>query len=481
MYNFCRIFDPDFVYAAMLPFGGELLMLVWMPFFGTTMTTQALGMLSFLAVLSAAVVFLFRSWRFSWTETFFWAGSILLVFSCSDKMREMFWGHVIYYSLYVVFTCLGFGLVARLVNGERVCSKKNCVLLGILGLLSFLVAFDGLQVVFIWTCPLVASVFLVRWLDLKKTFIVRENRDAGILLATVVVGTLLGYLTLVVVRNGQLAGYANAWYGITTTDKWIEHLQNIPVHWITLLGFQVPGAGIATIDLAEILGTLGFALFLAFFPFVSLFVYGKTKDETYRAFVLQHFILSVLLVLGVVFGSLGAANWRWIPVVASGLLLTIYTLHVLAREMNGIRVAFVVAPFILVFGLLNAREIWKMPADYGRENTLHLLATDLENLGLEYGYADFWTSQAVTVLSDGNVKVRSITVSSANGIDPYYYQTKFSWYADQEGIDTYFIILSSSANAQFRLSEDYDTVADSIVETYTLEGYVVLVLDANPF
>jgi len=476
-----RIFNPTFYYAAMLPIGGQLLMQLWMPFFGTSMTTQALGMLSFLVVLAAALVFFFRSWKFSWTETFFWSACVLMVFSCTDKMREMFWGHVIYYSIYVVFTLTGFGLLARLAYGDRTKKKQSVVFLSLLGLFSFLVALDGLQLVFIVTVPLFAGVGFVRWLDLRKPLFAKGNLDVAAVLGAIGIGTLLGTAALVLIKDGQRAGYADAWYGVTPMDQWLDHLFHVPEHWITLLGGGVPDGAYPTIQIAEILGSLGFALFLAAFPLVALLVFAKTRDELFKAFATSHFLLSVLLLLGVVFGSLGAANWRWIPVVASGLFLTILTVRTICRDLGASRVAGLVAAVLFAFGSLNAAEIWRMPADYGRDNDLHLLAAELESRGLTYGYGDFWIAQAVTVLSDGEVVVRSVNVDDEDGIDPYSYQSNAAWYLDQEGVGTYFIVLSIWDYNQLKQSDDYVGIVSIRTDEIVWESYTILVLNANPF
>ena len=45
----------------------------------------------------------------------------------------------------------------------------------------------------------------------------------------------------------------------------------------------------------------------------------------------------------------------------------------------------------------------------------------IEENGLEYGFATFWNSQAITVLSDSRVRVANTDINE-NGIAPCYYQ-----------------------------------------------------------
>ncbi|MFA5006578.1 MAG: hypothetical protein WC509_03810 [Candidatus Izemoplasmatales bacterium] len=472
--------NPDFNYAAILPIGGNLLMGIWMPFFGTSMTTQALGMLSFLVVLAAALLFFFRSMRFGWTGTLFYAGLVLLALSATDKLREMFWGHVIYYSIYVVFLLVGFGLLARLERTGAVRSWKTWVLLGALFAYAALVAIDGLQLVFIVLVPIGGAIAAERYFDYRRPLAAKANLPVWIVLATIAVGALTGLRILAALKHGQVAGYADAWYAITPISTWREHLEKIPEHWITLLGGGVPTDPAATFIVAENFASLGFSLFLAVFPLLSLVVFRKA-GTLFKVFAVQHFALSVLIFLACVFGSLGAANWRWIPVVASALILTVLTIRELSAQFSAPRFAVPFALVLLAFAALNAIEIARMDADYGRDNRYHVLAAELAERGLTYGYADFWIAQAVTVVSDGEVRVRSVNVDATNGLTPYYYQSAFSWYEAQEGVDRYFVVMTTAGYNQLRASDMYDEIVPHWVETFSVEGYSILVFNENVF
>ncbi|WP_462367459.1 hypothetical protein [Ruminococcus callidus] len=46
-YDSGKLINPDFSYACLLPFGGSLLMLLFLPLFGFSMTTNMMGMLVF--------------------------------------------------------------------------------------------------------------------------------------------------------------------------------------------------------------------------------------------------------------------------------------------------------------------------------------------------------------------------------------------------------------------------------------------------
>ena len=78
------------------------------------MTAQTVGMMIFLVLFSLAAYFMCRSLEWSQTSSFCMMSALLLILSGSDKLREIMWDHVIYYSLALLVIMTGIGLVARL-------------------------------------------------------------------------------------------------------------------------------------------------------------------------------------------------------------------------------------------------------------------------------------------------------------------------------------------------------------------------------
>lgn len=144
------------------------------------------------------------------------------------------------------------------------------------------------------------------------------------------------------------------------------------------------------------------------------------------------------------------------------------------------RLSSVLCVLLVLVCAANANEIRKMPKDYGQDNYLHMLASDLEERGLEYGYATFWRSQAITVISDSKVKCRETLVNNS-GVITDYYQSSRLWYEDQPGIDKYFVILSQSEYDTVSQTEYWnDIMSDgSFVEEFTSGGCYVFVFNRN--
>lgn len=54
-YDSGKLINPDFSYACLLPFGGSLLMLLFLPLFGFSMTTNMMGMLVFFLLFTTSL------------------------------------------------------------------------------------------------------------------------------------------------------------------------------------------------------------------------------------------------------------------------------------------------------------------------------------------------------------------------------------------------------------------------------------------
>ncbi len=67
----------------------------------------------------------------------------------------------------------------------------------------------------------------------------------------------------------------------------------------------------------------------------------------------------------------------------------------------------------------------------------------LQRHGFQYGYGGFWSSNALTVLSDSAVKVRPVSIS-ARSIDMFPAHTADNWYDPAAWLGTSFLLLSDS-------------------------------------
>ena len=189
--------------------------------------------------------------------------------------------------------------------------------------------------------------------------------------------------------------------------------------------------------------------------------------------------------VGYICGLLSAANWRLSPVVGTSMVISLAFLQWAIHDrtpmmrLSGI----LLIPMALVCAL-NTVTVFQMPRDSYKKNAKYELVDFLEDEGLNYGYATFWYANAMTVISNSDVLVRSVSVSDTGEVTPYYYQTERSWYKAQEGQDNYFLLLTQGefdsmtqgANALLTTASRTLEIQDSNNATYH-----VLVFDQNIF
>ena len=130
-------------------------------------------------------------------------------------------------------------------------------------------------------------------------------------------------------------------------------------------------------------------------------------------------------------------------------------------------VAFTVAGLFVLYGIVSLRG----------QNRYDGLAKVLEENNLKYGYAEYWSAQVTTVLSDNKVEMCPIIVNEDGQVTKNLYNIYDEQYASRDGVDRYFAFLSAW---------EYETVQNTVgkdaidVIQYDSDGYIV-VFDKNIF
>ncbi len=486
------IFDDQYNYAALLPFSTVWIMQPLIKIFGFGMTAHNLGMAIFAVLFAGSIYFCARSAKCShlWSSTAVFA--VFMVLSCSDKLREMMWGHTIYYSLGIVllFYLLGLGmrLSDSLESGKKISTAVWAILL--LGV-SIGSATNGMQVIVLTVLPAIAAFAAERIFAGRDGIISKKSVPSIIAAAVIVVGTLIGLEVLAKITNdGEIAaGYAAGYSGWSDVSMWLSNAQKFVNHYFSLLGVNMAkNAPLFDAESIKYFFRIIVGVVLLVMPVVILCLYGKLKSRGVKVMVWAHFVLTAVVMFGYICGELSAANWRLTPILGSSIMVCICGLRDLVSDFGLFnveekqvlaeptdadaelydsenmpepvpatevsdkksaqvvlsRVCSLVLAVIIASSLVFAKEIDELPADYGRDNTNHRLAEFLVEEGLEYGYATFWYSQAITVLTNSEVRVRNMDINDRDGVVGRHYQSSLNWYNDQEGVGEYFIILSSS-------------------------------------
>jgi hypothetical protein len=505
-YDTGSLFNRDFTYASLQPFGGLLLMLPWIGLFGVSMTTQTIGMLLFLAIFTATVVFLLRT--LGWNTR--WIGASVAIFlallSLSEKSREIFWGHIIYYSLALLFLYVGLALAIRAwrhsgmaladgmaagrqgtvagANPRLARSRRFWTCSALLFIWFLLCSINGVQAIVVFAIPialaLVSQWFFQGVLAGKKSvrpLLDAENLRGNLLVLIMLVGSLGGLALGLLLAGGIQALYENGYSSFSASDQWFTNLGQMMEHWASLLGVATTRGEVffsakGLLDLIK----LGACILTWIVPVLMLLLYRRIKDAAVRILVLAHWALTAVILFAYVFGSLASASWRLTPIVGSSILLCLVFAKWLADETGVSRFLLLTVLPLALAAIVSLVTIAQMPSDYGKGDRLDTIKDYLVEQDLTYGYATFWNANALTVRSDSRVKVRSINIDN-DAIVPYYYQGERSWYIDQAGQDRYFLLLELA---------EYDAwlgrnpvLARDATETLTAGDFKVLVFTKN--
>lgn len=414
-------------------------------------------------------------------------GCVVLTVSASDKLREIFWGHIIYYSLGALFLVVGLALInasLKAMNAPEPGGKAKCRrwLMPALSSLWFLLcSLNGLQALVTFALPSVAGLAGERFLDKKTPLRAAGNYRAMTYILFLLVATCVGVGLGGILGKGIPQGYFDAYSGFSAPGDWFSNLSHLMENWLTLLGVDVT-AGDRLTNAAGIANLLriGFGLLLAAVPVAAALCYRRFRDRSLRILVLTHWALAALLLFANVFGMLSNANWRLSPLVASSVIVLVAFSRWLWKESGFRRMALIPLIPALVICLLVAGTIVRMPKDIHQQQGLPAVTDYLETQGLTYGFGTFWNANAVTVLSDSAVKVRDIEiVTDRQTVVPRHYQSQGKWYEPQEGQDRYFLLLTRWEYDN--LGGTGNPLLASAAETLEFQDYRIVVLPSFPF
>jgi hypothetical protein len=499
--------NPDFGYAAILPFGSQLWLVPLVAIFGMKYSTYVAGTIIFAVIYFAVLLILSRRLELTGGWRMILMTGMIFLLSGSEKLREMMWGHAIYYSLSILFFALGSALVLSYLKGDF--KWSTAVLLAVL---TAGVAVDNAQMIALYLIPLLGAAALERFFSTEAGLREPRTKRTFSLFAIMIPMTAIGLGILYVLTDyGKIiAGYANAYSSFSGPEAWLENFSRVLPNLMSLYGIVIKGgSSIVSVDTIPIMIKLCGLLVLLVTPIAMFSVYGKIENITLKFFLWAHALTSIIILFTVTIGSLGGVNWRLIPMLGTAVPTTILSLKWIFDEkdtkikksreasvnnpkpvrkpilwfLSSVRKRFAALCLTVIFlnVALTAQGFFRMPSDYNRDNDLHVLTSFLEEHQLEYGYADFWHAQAITVLSDNEVRTRCIEIT-LGGIQKRAYQNDPDWFEDQTGVDRYFVLMTKSEYGGVILLPNWTILGSLVDETLEVEtGHIIVVFKDNPW
>lgn len=479
-----QLFSSTFCYPYLLPFGSTFLMYPFVAIFGFTMFAYRLAMLVFMIVFALAIYFCARGLGWSRNTGLIAVSVEFIIVSSSVKLRELFWEHIIHYSLgaFLAFVLMAF--MFYFINNYKknkylFKNSKKTVVFGVLvALWAFFSAFDGLTTLTLSTLPVLGAILLSIVFDTKNNIISKANKDMIVSFVIILVATVLGCGVLALITKDIDAGYGNAYSNIVEGGEWSNNALRFLEQWTTLLGADYE-AGSAITSFKNILAAIKMAgsLVLFFTPVYAIFIY-KRVVRSERTFIIFHWLMSGFILYGYVFGSLSSVNWRLSPIICSAIIVNIIVWKYLWSTVNLKRSAVIVSLLVVLSGVVTFGQIWAMPADYGRDNDQHQVVKYLEENGLNYGYATYWNANILTLISSSKVKVRDINLDNDQPVKGWL-NTDKAWYDAQPNQDKYFVLLTNSEYDD-KVSKNH-SILDNTSEILRYGNWVILVKDNNIF
>ena len=475
------LFNNDFGYAATLPFGGAMIMMPLILISGVTLTTHQIGMVIFAAIMFAGIYYICRCVSFSVPLSFTATGLTALILASSEKMREIFYEHVIYYSIGVVILCILLAFYIRFTEnlGSYTVLKRIGFCLLIFAF-SFMSALDGTQIV---ACAVLPVIFAAgcEILFSKENIISKKNIPAIAFCGLVLFSTLIGIAALKAEtsRIHLELGYANAYSCFSDRTEWLNNFLKLPVQWIELFGVDAAyGMSLFSPEAIVNILRIATALLLGIVPVAALFFINRF-DRGSKLLIFAHFGMTGVIMFGYIFGMLSLANWRLSPMIATSVLVCVAVYKAMKPHITLKRIGAIGICILIAMSAINAKVIFDMPQNGRENNQYYRLSQFLEEQNLEYGFSTFWHAHTTTIISDSNVRIINTDINE-NGITPCPFQTDMKWF-EPEGVDRVFLLCTGYELTTLSFTEDWKYIENGPIERLEFEGFHIFVFDNTDF
>lgn len=470
------LFDPKMYYAYTLPFGGSLLMMPFVAVFGVGYTAHALGFLLFFTIFVFSLYKLIRSMDFSLEHTLIAAAFVLLLSLPTKDTRMIMWGHVIHYSLGMLFVMIAMSVYSKIDMKNPAFSKGNRRRTLLLIILSALFCTNGLTTVLFFCIPFYGAIILERFVSIKDDLLCTENKNTAILSITGLGASGAGFILSAVVQrlSGVITVYDGLFKNIPMSQEWVwEFEERLRMMMVCMAGETNANIPMESATGIRIMYMAFASLIVTFVPFTALCAYRRIENKIIRIFILSYIILLFSTLFVYDFSSARGTVHRVVGLYMTAVTVTVIFMMWLLNQRRLLRFGAVLA---IILSIACVFSVYGVTSLRGQNRYDSLIAVLREN-DLHRGYAEYWSAQVTTVLSDADITVAPVEVSDSGEITPRMYNSRMDQFEAEEGIDRYFAFLSA-----WEYETTKDTVCRDALEVipFDEDGYIVI-FDHNIF
>ncbi len=380
---------------------------------------RAIGMAIMLGLVAGVYLFFAYAMREKISRGVCFAAAVICPISFWYMNLVTFGGH---YLLYIIFMLLGAALILRFCyEGETAPFKRKCCLI-LLCLIAFCGGLSGVRYLINFYIPLVAAAFFILVYRIhrepqKLTALKCQEWQLCIAVVSATICNFTAYFfnIKILAQKYSFENMTNQFWG----EMHITGLLDVWSDFFSLFGFQNDGFANSlsmnqtSPELFSVQGIISiFGIALALAVIVSAVrLLQRWKSLTFQQQVLVLLFWCILLIDGIIFAWTDGFESNvtyWIPTVPFAFMLLeieCETEHFSISHTRGaLMTGFAIC--ILCTGYATMREYQTEPL---RANPkLDSISEWLVENGYTEGYATFWYSNVLTVLSDGQLELWTV-------------------------------------------------------------------------
>ena len=437
-----RFYNPDYWYAYFLPFSGIPLMIPIVAVFGLTYFSHQLGMTLFVIIFAIALVLFMRACDCNTFETFALSGLTLIFMCASSITRMIFYGHIIHYSLAIVFMCFAFALARKSSLWDPSLPKAKTYTV-IIAVFAALCCTNGVATCLLFFVPFAASFILERYLDRRP---ISYEGDRTLIHDMLILGA--GGLAGIAIKMLFFSSseYEDSITALLPSDGWVWKQSPFLLEWIKVLTDESnEDVLMQSFDGIRILLMYVLALVILVIPFFAALSYKKIRNRMLRLLILFYWIMFATTMITYSVSYALVSNWRLAGLACCATVVTMLFILEMLRTKQYVRWYVLFVPVLAICALTCLLSVKKIPSAVNANKNDQLIEIYKEN-GLTRGYSSsFWNSaNAATVLSDGEIVVSPIRINTDGSYEVRHYQSEPSEYEDDPSVDRYFVVVDGA-------------------------------------